>query len=96
MRGDLGLASLKYGRFERVLKYAGRIRAMSPEHWQRLVGQELLENLGKGTWGDYVVSLMRKHDLTKIWREAGWNNKTWARTVKAIREARHENGEERK
>ena len=67
-RGDLGLASLKYGRYERALKYAGRIRAMSPERWQRLVGQELLENLGKGTWGDYVVSLMRRHDLTKKWR----------------------------
>ena len=90
VRGDLGLASLKYGRYERALKYAGRIRAMSPERWQRLVGQELLENLGKGTWGDYVVSLMRRHDLTKKWREAGWNNKTWARTVETtIREARH-------
>ena len=47
VRGDLGLASLKYRRYERALKYAGRIRAMSPERWQRLVGQELLENLGK-------------------------------------------------
>ena len=43
MRGDLGLASLKYGRYERALKYGGRIRAMSPERWQRLVGQELFE-----------------------------------------------------
>ena len=34
VRGDLGLASLKYGRYERALKYAGRIRAMSPERWQ--------------------------------------------------------------
>ena len=30
------------------------------------------------------------HDLTKKWREVGWNNKTWARTVETtIREARH-------
>ena len=65
VRGDLELASLKYGRYEIALKYAGRIRAMIPERWQKLVGQELLENLGKGTWGDYVVSLMRRHDLTK-------------------------------
>ena len=32
---------------------------------------------------------MRRHDLTKKWREAGWNNTTWARTVETtIREAR--------
>ena len=33
---------------------------------------------------------MRRHDLTKKWREAGWNNKTWARTVEmTITESRH-------
>ena len=32
---------------------------------------------------------MRRHDLTKKWREAGWNNKTWARTAETtIRKAR--------
>ena len=37
-----------------------------------------------------MVSRMRRHDLIKKWREAGWNNKTWARTVETtIREARH-------
>ena len=36
---------------------------------------------------------MRRHDLTKKWREAGWNNKTWVRTVETtIREARHKSG----
>ena len=69
---------------------------MSPERWQRLVGQELLENLGKGTWGDYVVPLMRRHDLTKKWREAGWNNKRgqgWWRQLSEKRDTKA--GEER-
>lgn len=88
VRGDLGLDSLKYRRHKQALKYASRLRTKSPEQWQRVVGEELLGNLGKGTRGDCVVSLMHTHNLKNKQTEAGWNIKDWEGMAKrAIREA---------
>ena len=83
VRGELGWRKLKYDRHSLALQYAGRL------HYKRngvgevakIVGEALSRLQNKGTWVDYVRSVVERYQLQTCCEDEGWNETVWKKVV---------------
>ena len=56
---------------------------MGWERWPKIVGEALSRLQNKGTWVDYVRSLVARYQLQTCWEDAyeGWNEEVWKKAV---------------
>ena len=58
---------------------------MGWERWPKRVcgggGGALSRLQNKGTWVDYVRSLVARYQLQTCWEDEGWNEKVWKKAV---------------
>ena len=54
---------------------------MGWERWPKIVGEALSRLQSKGTWVDYVRSLVARYQLQTCWEDEGWNEKVWKKAV---------------
>ena len=54
---------------------------MGWERWPKIVGEALSRLQNKGTWVDYIRSLVAKYQLQTCWEDEGWNEKVWKKAV---------------
>ena len=81
VRGELGWRKLKYDRHSLALQYVGRLRGMRWERWPKIVGEALSRLQRKGTWVDYVRSLVARYQLQTCLEDEWWNEKVWKKAV---------------
>ncbi len=86
IRGDLGWPKLKFSRHCKALKFMGRVRAMEKERWTKIVGEAVIEYIGRGTLADYGLSLIEKYGLSGKWNDGKWNEKAWTKIVRRATE----------
>ena len=54
---------------------------MGWERWPKIVGEALSRLQSKGTWVDYVRSLVTRYQLQTCWEDEGWDEKVWKKAV---------------
>ena len=87
VRGDLGWVKLRTDRHIKALGFAGRLRGMGKLRWPKIVGEALANKRGKGSWVDYIRSLMDSYRIQEEWAKEEWSEKQWKRLVhRTVRE----------